>query len=206
MASPTVSLGKPDEAGLVEVTITGMVKMPGWTFHVTVRPPFVDNRGERHPPAEVGEVGIAPPSGSSFEPNEFRRIPYGEMFRLARGAFTNPMLAVVAEAVGAEIGPRPYRGGIDHSRAVAAIYRAALGQDLNPRQAIAETYGVSTKTVDRWLAEARKTTDPDTGQPVLGDYSEELAEHGFSAAMKRARANPKTTAPTKGTTRKRTDT
>lgn len=36
------------------------------------------------------------------------------------------------------------------------------------RKALAEQYGVSPSTLDRWLAEARQAINPETGKPYLG--------------------------------------
>jgi hypothetical protein len=158
----------------MRVTVTGLRKMPGWTFNATVRPPAP---GE---PVEVVGVEAVGPESDSLRPENLRRIPWGEVLRLAEGTFRSPILALVAEHLGVEMGSRPYGGSIDHHRAVATLYRTALSQDIPPREAIAEMYGVTTKTVSRWVAEARATTDPATGGPVLGTYQDERNEHGFN--------------------------
>jgi len=176
MVGPTVRVANhPTRDGLALVTLTGLRKMPEWTFRVTVQPPTPG----RSP--EVLAVEHEPPAGKRITAEVHRRIPIGEVIRLAEGAFRTPMLALVAEALGAEASPRPYRGSVEHLKAVAGIYRYGLSQGIPPRDAVAEVYAVHDKTVQRWLAEARRTTDPDTGRPVLGTHEAEQAKYGLTA-------------------------
>jgi transposase-like protein len=180
MLGPRVGRGPhPGRDGLERITITGLRKMPHWTFTVTLRPPQ-DDRG---PEVLAVESEARDEKGERIPltAEAHRRIPIGEVIRLAEGQYENPMVALVVASLGVEPKPRPYGGDIQHLRDVAAIYRAALDQGVATAKAISRAYGgVSDKTVSRWLSEARRTDDPENGRPVLGTHEDEKATHGPS--------------------------
>ncbi|WP_424212709.1 hypothetical protein ACN20G_11860 [Streptomyces sp. BI20] len=62
------------------------------------------------------------------------------------------------------------------ARTIATMYRAAQGRGLVPKRVIAEVYGIPldgaqrSRKLERWIEQARKTIDPDTGKPCLPPY------------------------------------
>jgi hypothetical protein len=156
-----------EEAALV--TVTGLRRMPGWTFHVSVLLPPDAGR------PRVLAVEASAPDGDAITAQNYRRIPIGEVIRLAVSGLRSPLMALVAESLGTAVGPRPYGGDVEHLKAVATLYRTALSQGLPVLDAVAEMLGVTTKTVSRYLSEARKTPDPETGEPILRTHAQERA-------------------------------
>src|SRR4051794_12489561 len=110
MPGPEIRLGThPDRRDAELVTVSGLTKMPGWKYKVTLIHPV----GEK--PPQVLAVEACAPEGETVRPETFRRIPIGRVLRLAEGSLrNNAMMALVAEDVGAEIGPRPYGGDPQH--------------------------------------------------------------------------------------------
>lgn len=164
----TVDVGPhPDRPGHSLVTIAGLARVPGWQFDVTV---------ERAPDGpKVVAIEKCAPEGQEVTPSSDRRVPTGEVIRLAKAQFTLPIVGLAAEALGITIAPRPKRHDAAHLRNVAALYRIALQQGAPPRAAIGTTYEVSGSTVERWLADCRddEHPDPHTGKPYLDDYEVE---------------------------------
>gem|GEM_PF-2063975 len=173
MVGPQVQIGDHSDPGTTaRVTVRGLRKMPGWTFHVGID--ITEGR------AVVVGIETLPPPGQALTAATWRSIPIGEVIRLAEASTRDLWLELTAQTLGVEPGPRPYGGSVDHLRAVADLYRFALSQGRAPRDTVAAAHGVSTKTVSRWLSEARRTIDPDTGSPVLGSYADEQAAHGLT--------------------------
>jgi hypothetical protein len=67
---------------------------------------------------------------------------------------------------------------------IATLYGCALHLGLSPKRAISEVYGLPvteapgeraqySRTLERWIEQARKTVNPDTGQPYLAAYDSE---------------------------------
>ncbi|MFE5718565.1 hypothetical protein [Streptomyces erythrochromogenes] len=84
--------------------------------------------------------------------------------------------------------PTPHGKKRDGARlraeAVAALYAYALHLGLSPRRAISEVYGLPvaggegervqySRTLERWIEQARKTVNPVTGEPYLPQYESE---------------------------------
>lgn len=81
-------------------------------------------------------------------------LPHGQLIQLARQVLAEDRPAV-------------------HDRRVVVpgvkppLDELARDYARHSRVGLADRYGVSTSTLDRWLREARETTDPATGRPYL---------------------------------------
>jgi hypothetical protein len=81
--------------------------------------------------------------------------------------------------------PTPHRkhGAQQRAATIATMYRLALDQGLSPRRAISAVYDLAvvdnpertlySRKLERWIAQARKTTNPATGHPYLPEYDHE---------------------------------
>ena len=134
-------------------TISGISTWPGWRFVVAL---------------DESWVKVVPPDHQAITPRVWKALPIGYVLRLAASSWTAAGVARVVERRHAGRGRprRPMGGSSKHSAVVAHTYRSALRRGDKPRDAVIEFFGVSEKTADRWLAEARAA-----GQ--LGSYPEE---------------------------------
>ncbi|MFD9122291.1 MULTISPECIES: hypothetical protein [Streptomyces] len=71
------------------------------------------------------------------------------------------------------------------AQTIAALYECALNFGLSPRRAISEVYGLRvseapgeraqySRTLERWIEQARKTINPETDRPYLPAYDPEM--------------------------------
>lgn len=115
----------------------------GWIFRVTFQTPY-----------GPGELTVSAPADVTLTPGLLRRVPFGKILRRATNPWPQVGLAVAGVPVRSR---RPYGGGSDeHSRAVVAVYRAAVSQGAPPREAVQRHFDVKAKTADRWIADARR--------------------------------------------------
>lgn len=144
-------------------TISGISTWPGWRFVVAL---------------DESWVKVIPPDDQAITPRVWKAMPIGYVLRLASNSWTTATFARVVERRRAGRGRprRPMGGSPKHSAVVAHTYRAALRRGDKPRDAVIEFFGVSEKTADRWLAEARACGE-------LGSYLDEkrAAQHSRPA-------------------------
>jgi hypothetical protein len=133
--------------------VSGISTWPGWRFVVA---------------ADESSVKVVPPDGCSITPRVWKAMPIGQVLRLASSCWSPTALELVLARhdEGRELPRRPFGGSPKHSAVVAYTYRAALQRGDKPRDAIVAYFGVSEKTADRWLSEARAAGE-------LGSYLEE---------------------------------
>jgi hypothetical protein len=145
---------KPTVEHTAEGTVVGgIATWPGWEFIVA---------------ADEAWVKVVPPDGTSVTPRLWKAMPIGHVLRLASSTWTMAALArvIARHDSGSALPRRPFGGSPKHNAVVAYTYRAALQRGEKPREAIVEYFGVSEKTADRWLSEARAAGE-------LGSYLEE---------------------------------
>jgi hypothetical protein len=149
-----VIIGGPDG-----ISVRSLPGWSGWEFRLIPR-----RVGGR--PA-VGAIEVIAPVDTAINPDRLRRVPFGTLAKLATDSW--PHVTAVAANLAPE--PRALRAySSEHLNAVVTIYRYAISQGVPPRRVLAEHFGVSDKTVDRWLRRARQ-------KYLLGDWHDERAEH-----------------------------
>jgi hypothetical protein len=134
--------------------VSGIATWPGWRFVIAL---------------DESSVTVVPPPGQIVTPRIWKAMPIGYVLRLAANTWSQTALARVMERheeAGFDLPRRPFGGSPKHSAIVAYTYRTALRRGAKPRDAVVEYFGVSEKTADRWLSEARASG-------ALGTYLDE---------------------------------
>ena len=139
------------------VVVSGISTWPGWRFVVA---------------HDDGWVQVIPPDGHAVTPRLWKAMPIGYVLRLAASTWTQTAIERITERRPSALPRRPVGGSLKHNALVAHVYRQALRTGAGPRDAVMDAFGVSEKTADRWLIEARAA-----GQ--LGSYLEEKRAAGM---------------------------
>lgn len=84
------------------------------------------------------------------------------------------------------------------------LEQIALDYAKHNREALADRYGVSASTLDRWIREARDTTDPETGRPYLGRARTGRPPKRPGATTARRGTNDTPSGPTAGPNKEKT--
>lgn len=87
---------------------------------------------------------------------------------VGRDTLPHSTLVRYARAVLAEERPRIHDRRVRVPGTKPPLAEFARDHARHNRQTLADLYDVSPSTVDRWIREARDTTNPDTGKPYLG--------------------------------------
>lgn len=159
------------------VVLSSLYGWPGWVVEVDIYWPTWSAREVRD---------IAPPGTRS---NARRPRDDAELVTRVRGAAEACREAPRSSIWMLSLGfPTPHKkrknGAQLRAETIAAMYDCARHLGLSPRRAISEVYALPaidegerteySRTLERWIEQARKTVNPETGRPYLPAYESEL--------------------------------
>ncbi|RSS53903.1 hypothetical protein [Streptomyces sp. WAC01280] len=160
------------------VTLRNLYGWPGWVIEVDIDWPTWSTRTVRDVPPPRTRSNARRPTD---DPELVRRIR-----KAAEAAKELPRSSIWVVSLAL---PTPHKKKADgvqlRAATIGTMYNYALKLGLSPKRAISEVYDLPlveaegeraqpSRKYERWIEQARKTINPETGRPYLQPYNSEL--------------------------------